>query len=77
MSKISVLMPESDAANFEAYCEERGYKKSTLIVRLIREHLEREGYPLQHSLLNPKQNKLSPRHPEQGMLAGEVFTGKS
>ncbi len=38
--KISVLMPESDAHRFEAYCRELGFKKSTLIVRLIKEHLD-------------------------------------
>lgn len=73
--KISVLMPEADAANFEAYCEERGYKKSTLIVRLIREHLEREGYPQQPSLLSPQSNKLSSRRPKHGAVAAD-FTNK-
>jgi hypothetical protein len=69
-------MPEADAANFEAYCEERGYKKSTLIVRLIREHLEREGYPQQPSLLAPQRNKLSSRRPKHGTVAAEEFTNK-
>lgn len=50
-TKISVLVPEEEARRFEAFCVERGYKKSTLIVRLIKEHLDREQYPFQGSLL--------------------------
>jgi hypothetical protein len=50
-TKISVLVPDDEARRFEAFCNERGYKKSTLIVRLIKEHLDREQYPLQGSLL--------------------------
>lgn len=42
--RVQVLMKPAEAARFERYCEERGHKKSTLIARLIREHLEREGY---------------------------------
>ncbi|MGC3091669.1 hypothetical protein PA57_00854 [Pseudomonas aeruginosa] len=52
-TKISVLVPDDEARRFEAFCNERGYKKSTLIVRLIKEHLDRERYPLQGSLLEP------------------------
>jgi len=44
MSKISVLLCEGDAARFAAYCQERGYKKSTLIARLVRDHLDGEGF---------------------------------
>ena len=40
-AKISVLMPPDDAHRFEEYCQREGYKKSTLIVRLIREHLDK------------------------------------
>jgi hypothetical protein len=42
--RVQVLMPPPEAERFEAYCHDRGHKKSTLIVRLIREHLAREGY---------------------------------
>lgn len=45
--KISVLLNPDEAARFDAYCEERGYKKSTLIARLIREHLDREQFAVQ------------------------------
>jgi len=52
-SKISVLVPEQEARRFEAYCTETGHKKSTLIVRLIREHLDKEQFYLQGSLYEP------------------------
>ena len=52
-SKISVLVPAAEARRFEAYCTETGHKKSTLIVRLIREHLDRERFFLQGSLYEP------------------------
>ncbi len=42
--RVQVLMKPAEAASFERYCEDRGHKKSTLIARLVREHLEREGY---------------------------------
>lgn len=50
-TKISVLVPDDEARRFEAFCSERGYKKSTLIVRLIKDHLDREQYPFQGALL--------------------------
>ncbi len=56
-TKISVLVPDEEARRFEAFCIERGYKKSTLIVRLIKEHLDREQYPFQGSLLAPPSEK--------------------
>ena len=43
--RVQVLMQPEDAGRFERFCADRGHKKSTLIVRLIREHLESEGYP--------------------------------
>ena len=53
MSRISVLLTDAEEARFAAYCEERGHKKSTLVARLIREHLDREGYAMQPSFLEP------------------------
>jgi hypothetical protein len=47
--KVSVLLPDEDAHRFEAYCEEFGHKKSTLIARLVRDFLNRENYPAQRS----------------------------
>ena len=37
-------MSDHDAGRFGAYCEAKGFKKSTLIARLIREHLDRENF---------------------------------
>lgn len=42
--RVQVLMRPDEAVRLERYCDARGHKKSTLIARLIREHLEREGY---------------------------------
>lgn len=42
--RVRVLMRPEEAGRFERYCDVRGHKKSTLIARLIREHLDREGY---------------------------------
>jgi hypothetical protein len=46
-AKISVLLTPEESARFDAYCEQRGHKKSTLIARLIREHLDREQFAVQ------------------------------
>lgn len=48
--RIQVLMPPAEAERFDAYCRDRGFKKSTLIVRLVREHLEQERFKPQHEL---------------------------
>lgn len=50
--QVTVLLDEPDEERFSAYCTQRGFKKSTLIVRLIREHLDREGFASQPSLLD-------------------------
>jgi hypothetical protein len=42
--RVQVLMRPEEADRFERYCDVRGHKKSTLIARLIREHLEQEGF---------------------------------
>lgn len=44
--RVQVLMRPEDAGRFNRFCADRGHKKSTLIARLIREHLQREGYVL-------------------------------
>ncbi len=48
--RVQVLMSREEAERFEAYCHERGFKKSTLIARLIREHLAEEHFTLQQEL---------------------------
>lgn len=40
--RMTVLLDQEMDARFTAYCEDRGFKKSTLTARLIRAHLERE-----------------------------------
>lgn len=49
--RIQVLLSSQDGRRFEDYCRDRGHKKSTLIARLIREHLDREGFASQPALL--------------------------
>lgn len=48
--RLQVLLDEDEAARFQRYCDERGFKKSTLAARLIREYLDREIGPAQRSL---------------------------
>lgn len=40
--KITVLLDADQAERFQSYCRERGFKKSTLVARLIREYLDSE-----------------------------------
>jgi hypothetical protein len=53
--RIQVLIGREDARRFEAYCRDRGFKKSTLIARLIRDHLDRERYRLQRNLFEAEE----------------------
>lgn len=48
--RIQVLMPREEADRFDAYCRELGFKKSTLIARLIREHLAEAHFTQQQGL---------------------------
>jgi hypothetical protein len=50
--KISVLLPPSEFDRLEAYCAETGHKKSPLVARLIRDHLNVEGFHV-HSAAVP------------------------
>jgi predicted DNA-binding protein len=43
-TKISVLLSVQEYQRLDAYCHDRGYKKSTLVARLIRQYLDMEGY---------------------------------
>jgi hypothetical protein len=40
--KITVLLGREEFERFDEFCRSRGFKKSTLLVRLLREFLERE-----------------------------------
>ena len=57
--QITVLLDREEHVRFSAYCDERGYKKSTLVARLIRDHLDSEGYRTQRPL------PLNTRMPER------------
>ena len=48
--KITVLLDPEEFERFAAFCLERGHKKSTLVARLIREHLDSEGFRAQRAL---------------------------
>jgi hypothetical protein len=37
---VSVLLTDEEFERLEAFCVEHGHKKSTLIAKLIREHLD-------------------------------------
>ena len=52
-----VLMNDDEAEIFDAYCHESGYKKSTLINRLIREHHDKTGYTMQKQLFGEQNLK--------------------
>ena len=49
-NKVTVLLDSSEFDRFQNYCADRGFKKSTLIARLIREHLDAEGFDMQPQL---------------------------
>ncbi len=49
-TRIQVLLTQDLAERFEGYCHKYGHKKSTLIAHLVREFLDREGFPAQESL---------------------------
>lgn len=42
--KVTVLLEPTEFEHLDSYCGTYGYKKSTLISRLVRDHLSREGY---------------------------------
>lgn len=48
--QVTVLLEPEEDRRFSAYCEEKGYKKSTLIARLVRDHLDKEGFQPQGEL---------------------------
>jgi hypothetical protein len=58
-TRISVLLTQEEFDRFESYCESFGHKKSTLIARLIREHLGRQGFAQQERFgFDEKRNSL-------------------
>lgn len=52
--RIQVLISPDEADRFDSYCRDRGFKKSTLIARLIRENLDVERYWPQKALFDAR-----------------------
>ena len=50
--RVQVLLPVEEANRFARYCQDKGFKKSTLIARLVREHMDSEGYHPQRDLFD-------------------------
>ena len=44
--KVTVLLKENEYSAFQRYCDEKGCKKSTLLARLMKQHLEKENFPI-------------------------------
>jgi len=42
LARVNVLLSVDEAERFSVYCSKNGFKKSTLIARLVREYMERE-----------------------------------
>jgi hypothetical protein len=49
-TKITVILQAEEFDRFDTYCQEQGFKKSTLIARLIRDHLDAASHRLQREL---------------------------
>ena len=49
-ARVQVILPEEEATRFDAYCRQKGFKKSTLIARLVRDYLEKENFEHQPEL---------------------------
>ncbi len=56
--RVQMLMPRAEADRFGDYCREKGYKKSPLIARLVREHLDREHFNPQPDLFGREERGL-------------------
>jgi hypothetical protein len=50
-NRVTVLLTNDIFARLEEYCKEKGYKKSTLAEKLIKDHLDKEGAFLQARIL--------------------------
>ena len=56
-SKVTVLLDPSEFERLDSYCERRGFKKSTLLARLVRDYLDNEGFHIQSQLHLGDQNE--------------------
>jgi hypothetical protein len=56
--KISVLLASTEARRFGNYCKQKGYKKSSLIARLVREHLDGERLKVESRSVGTTRPKI-------------------
>ena len=59
--KITVLLSEAEFSRFDQFCSQNGFKKSTLIARLIREHIDSTGFAIQGELIENSNDRSSER----------------
>jgi hypothetical protein len=52
--KISVLLVAKEASRLGNYCKQKGYKKSSLLARLVREHLDEEQFKVKSLSVNAR-----------------------
>jgi hypothetical protein len=68
LARVTALFSEDEAERFSAYCTRHGFKKATLIARLVREHLDRE-YRKQTGKRPPKATRKEPAAKTRGAHA--------
>jgi hypothetical protein len=66
LKKVTVLLDEQEFQRFDSFCEERGFKKSTLAARLIREHLDKEAFDRQQQLPLLSSKRMERAHGSTG-----------
>lgn len=64
--RITVILKAEEGEAFEAYCDSNGFKKSTLISRLIREHIENSGFRHQPNLFSHSSTKRNGNENQNG-----------
>jgi len=48
--KVSVVLSVEEYERLTHFCADKGFKKSTLMARLLRDYLDRQGYQTQKGL---------------------------
>lgn len=48
--KLTVLLAPEEARRLDAFCEQFGHKKSTLVARLVRDYLDKRKAPYADAL---------------------------
>ena len=67
--KITVLLDSEEFDRFDASCQERGFKKSTLIARLIPDHLDESAFDGQAKTLTDQEGPHDIKHLSLRMVA--------